>query len=186
MVHVVNTGCSRTDTILLAGTVRVAAERVDTQRVLRDGRLRSPQATWDGEVRIFSTAPTSIGSLEGVAWSRIDRGAPQRIVRSATGRARKPASAFDDAVLLDVAGLQWSAFLKGGEGFVAGSSGEPPPPEPQRHVDQPHQHRHLDQRPDDARERLSGRRAEHPNAVLAYPRPSTRPVQNDTKNITKK
>lgn len=103
--------------------VRVEAERVDVQVVLRDGRLRSAQARWDGEIRVLSTTPTPIGGLDGFAWSAIDRGAPQRIVRSATGRARKPASAFNYAVLLDAAGLRWSAFLKTGEGFIATSSG---------------------------------------------------------------
>lgn len=103
--------------------VRVAAERVDVQVVLRDGRLRSAQATWDGEVRVLSTTPTPIGGLSGFAWSQIDPGAPQRIVRSATGRARRPASAFDYAVYLDIGGGQWSAFVKGGKAFVATPGG---------------------------------------------------------------
>lgn len=103
--------------------VRVAAERVDVQVVLRDGRLRSAQATWDGEVRVLSTTPTPIGGLTGFAWSQIDPGAPQRIVRSATGRARRPASAFDYAVFLDIGGGQWSAFVKGGKAFVATPGG---------------------------------------------------------------
>lgn len=103
--------------------VRVEAERIDMQVVLRDGRLRSAQARWDGEIRVISTTSTPIGALPTFSWSAIDRGAPQRIVRSATGRARKPASAFNYAVLLDAAGLRWSAFLKTGEGFLATSSG---------------------------------------------------------------
>jgi hypothetical protein len=103
--------------------LRVEAERIDVQVVLRDGRLRSAQARWDGEIRVISTTSTPIGALPSFAWSAVDRGAPQRIVRSATGRARKPASAFNYAVLLDAAGLRWSAFLKTGEGFIATSSG---------------------------------------------------------------
>ncbi len=104
--------------------VRVEALRVDIQVVLQDGRLRSAQATWDGEVRVFSTTPTPIGGLEGFAWSQIDRSAPQRLVRSATGRAKKPASAFNYAVMLDIGGPRWSAFLKTGEAFTATGSGK--------------------------------------------------------------
>lgn len=103
--------------------VRVEAQRVDIQVVLQDGRLRSAQATWDGEVRVFSTTPTPIGGLEGFSWSQIDRSAPQRLVRSATGRAKKPASAFNYAVMLDIGGPRWSAFLKTGEAFSANGSG---------------------------------------------------------------
>lgn len=104
--------------------VRVEALRVDIQVVLQDGRLRSAQATWDGDVRVFSTTPTPIGGLEGFSWSQIDRSAPQRLVRSATGRARKPASAFNYAVMLDIGGPRWSAFLKTGEAFTANGSGK--------------------------------------------------------------
>lgn len=103
--------------------VRVEALRVDVQVVLNDGRLRSAQASWDGEVRVFSTTPTPIGGLEGFSWSQIDRGAPQRLVRSATGRAKKPASAFNYAVMLDVGEPRWSAFLKTGEAFTATGAG---------------------------------------------------------------
>lgn len=104
--------------------VRVEAQRVDIQVVLQDGRLRSAQASWDGEVRVFSTTPTPIGGLEGFSWSQIDRSAPQRLVRSATGRAKKPASAFNYAVMLDIGGPRWSAFLKTGEAFTATGSGK--------------------------------------------------------------
>ena len=104
-------------------TLRVAAERIDVQVVLRDGRLRSAQVSWDGEVRVLSTTPTPIGGLRGYPWSAIDRGAPQRLARGATGRARRPASSFDYAVLLDAAGLRWSAFVKNGPAFTAAPSG---------------------------------------------------------------
>lgn len=104
-------------------TVRVEAERVDIQVILLDGRMRNAQATWDGEVRNISTTPTPIGGLKGFAWGKIDPAAPRRLVRSATGRERKPASAFNYAVLLDISGLRWSAFLKNGAAFSASSSG---------------------------------------------------------------
>ncbi|MBJ7332257.1 MAG: hypothetical protein JHC95_20340, partial [Solirubrobacteraceae bacterium] len=103
--------------------VRVEAARIDIQLILNDGRMRSAQASWDGEVRIFSTTATPIAGLKGYAWSRIDRSAPQRMVRSATGRARKPASAFNYAVLLDPDTIGWSAFLKTGQAFNADASG---------------------------------------------------------------
>lgn len=104
-------------------SVRVEALRVDVQVVLNDGRLRNAQATWDGEVRVISTTPTPIGGLETYAWSAIDPAAMPRIVRSASGRARKPASSFNYAVLNDAAGLRWVAFLKSGEAFIASPGG---------------------------------------------------------------
>ncbi|MGK2938548.1 MAG: hypothetical protein ACSLFR_12210 [Solirubrobacteraceae bacterium] len=103
--------------------VRVEAQRVDIQVVLQDGRLRAAQATWDGEVRVFST--TSPGSgLDGFTWAQINRSAPQRLVRSATGRAKKPASAFSYAVMFDIGGPRWSAFLRTGEAFTANGAGK--------------------------------------------------------------
>lgn len=104
-------------------SLRVEAERIDVQVVLQDGRMRIAQARWDGEVRVLTTTSTPIGGLQGFAWSAIDRGAPQRLVRGATGRARKPASSFNYAVLMDVGGLRWSGFLKSGGAFIAGPSG---------------------------------------------------------------
>lgn len=104
-------------------SVRVEALRVDVQVVLNDGRLRNAQATWDGEVRVISTTPTPIGGLETYAWSAIDPAAMPRIVRSASGRARKPASSFNYAVLNDASGLRWVAFLKTGEAFIATPGG---------------------------------------------------------------
>lgn len=104
-------------------SVRVEALRVDVQVVLNDGRLRNAQATWDGEVRVISTSPTPIGGLETFAWSAVDPAAMPRIVRSASGRARKPASSFNYAVLNDASGLRWVAFLKTGEAFIATPGG---------------------------------------------------------------
>lgn len=103
--------------------VRVEAQRVDIQVILNDGRMRNAQATWDGEVRIINTTPTPIGGLEGFPWSEIDPAAMPRLVRSTTGRARKPASSFNYGVLIDAAGLRWSAFLKSGEAFIATPGG---------------------------------------------------------------
>ncbi len=104
-------------------SVRVEALRVDAQVVLNDGRLRNAQATWDGEVRVISTTPTPIGGLETFSWSAVDPAAMPRLVRSASGRARKPASSFNYAVLNDASGLRWVAFLKTGEAFIASPGG---------------------------------------------------------------
>jgi hypothetical protein len=92
--------------------LRVDAQRVVVQTAAANGGTKLAQATWDGNVQLLSTSPGGGGTT--FPWSRVDPSAPNRIVR-ATTRGRK-ASSFDYAVLIDAAGLRWSAFLKTGGG----------------------------------------------------------------------
>ena len=92
--------------------LRVDAQRVVVQTATGNGGTKLAQATWDGEVQLLSTSAGGGGAT--FAWSRVDPSAPNRIARAMT-RGRK-ATAFDYAVLIDAAGLRWSAFLKGGGG----------------------------------------------------------------------
>ena len=103
---------------------RVDLIRIDAQQVLvtvelRGNRTRLAQATWDGEAEVLSTSAGGGGT--SFAWSQVDASAPARIVRAATrGRSSR---AFDYLVLIDAAGLRWSAFLKGGGTFSAPPDG---------------------------------------------------------------
>ena len=101
--------------------VRIEAERVDVQ-VFKDGTLVSAQARWDREPQVFPASPSGTGGST-FNWSAVDASAPRRLVRGATGRAGKPSSAFNYAVLIDAAGLRWQAFLRDGTHFTAMPSG---------------------------------------------------------------
>lgn len=101
--------------------VRIEAERIDLQTRGR-GTLTAAQARWDGEPRTFPPVRTTAAG-NGFSWSRVDPSAPRRFVRTAAKRARKPASAFNYAVLLDAAGLKWQVFLKDGTHFTASPDG---------------------------------------------------------------
>lgn len=92
--------------------LRIDAQRIVVQTATANGGTKLAQATWDGEVSLLSTSPGGGGTT--FAWSRVDASAPNRVVRAAT-RGRKAAS-FDYLVLIDAAGLRWSAFLKNGRG----------------------------------------------------------------------
>ena len=99
--------------------IRIDAQNVTVQTLTDDGRTRLARAPWEGEAEILATSPGGGGAT--FPWSRIDPSAPNRIVRAAT-RGRR-ASAFDYLVLIDAAGLRWSAYLKGGRHFTASPDG---------------------------------------------------------------
>jgi hypothetical protein len=102
----------------MTGSSRVQLVRLDAQRIivtvaLGGSRTRLAQATWDGQATVLSTSPSG-ATGRTFTWSQINASAPNRIVRAATrGRGAK---AFDYVVLIDAAGLRWSAFLKNGRG----------------------------------------------------------------------
>lgn len=100
--------------------VRVDAEQVLVTVELGGGGTRLAQARWDGEPEVLSTSPSG-GGGSSFAWSDVDPSAPARIVREATrGRASRSLAYL---VLIDAAGLRWSAFLKGGGTFSASPDG---------------------------------------------------------------
>lgn len=92
--------------------IRIDARNVIVQAALPGGRTRLAQATWRGDASVLSTSTGGGGTT--FAWSQIDPSAPNRIARAAT-RGRS-SSNFDYLVLIDAAGLRWSAFLKNGRG----------------------------------------------------------------------
>ena len=92
--------------------IRIDARNVIVQTALSGGRTRLAQANWKGEASVLSTSPGGGGT--SFSWSQINLSAPNRVVRAAT-RGRRP-STFDYIVLIDAAGLRWSAFLKNNRG----------------------------------------------------------------------
>ncbi|HEX2087815.1 MAG TPA: hypothetical protein VHF89_19170 [Solirubrobacteraceae bacterium] len=101
--------------------LRVAADRVDVIAQLGGGRRRIAQATWDGDATVLATTPSGGTGTGTFPWSRVDAAAPQRVARFAT-RGRSPSS-FAYLVLIDAAGLRWSAFLENGTHFDASPDG---------------------------------------------------------------
>ena len=103
--------------------LRVEAARIDAQVVV-GGRLRSAQLRAGEAPSVFSAAAgANVGGLPTFSWSQVDPSAPRRLVSATTRRARRPATAFDYAVLIDAAGLRWTAYLHGGTGFQSGPDG---------------------------------------------------------------
>ena len=92
--------------------VGIDAEKVIVQTAASGGRTRLAQATWQGEASVLSTSPGGNGTT--FSWSQVDASAPNLVARGAT-RGRR-SSSFDYLVLIDAAGLRWSAFLKNGAG----------------------------------------------------------------------
>ena len=102
------------------GTLRVDAQSVQVSVLIPGNRMRIARTTWDGEPRVLATA--AAGGVAGIAfpWQDADLSAPARIVRATTrGRPRS----FDYAVLIEGAGLRWSAHLKDGTQFTASPDG---------------------------------------------------------------
>jgi hypothetical protein len=100
---------------------RVRLLRVDAESVIVQtadaGRTQLARMSWDRDAEIVSTSPGGAGTA--FPWPRIDPSAPARIVRATT---RRPSS-FSYVVLVDAAGLRWSAFLRDGKGFTASLDG---------------------------------------------------------------
>ena len=102
----------------------VRPARIDAQLVTRDGRLRSVQVVPGGRLTTLSTSPPGFSTGRTLSLSAIDRGAPQRLARSAAGRARTSTGAVEYLVLFDFGGQPgWVVYLRGGRGFRADRSG---------------------------------------------------------------
>src|SRR4051794_12937116 len=99
--------------------VRIEAERVDVQ-VVADKQLVQVQMRWDSDTPdVFSRSPSPLDT--GFSWSKVNPSAPARIVRATTKSGH--AGDFQYAVLLDAAGLRWSAYTATGGGFLADTKG---------------------------------------------------------------
>jgi hypothetical protein len=93
-------------------SLRVAPDRIDAQLVTLDGRLKSVQITWQGEIRRSSTGP-GFPTTGTFSVDAIQRAAPFRLARSAAGRERKSPSSIDYVVGLELAGRQvWTVLFK--------------------------------------------------------------------------
>ena len=102
----------------------VRPARIDAQLVTRDGRLRSVQVVPGGRLTTLSTSPPGFSTGRTLSLSAIDRNAPQRLARSAAGRARTSTGAVEYLVLFDFGGHPgWVVYLRGGRGFRADRTG---------------------------------------------------------------
>jgi hypothetical protein len=103
----------------------IRPERIDAQLLTRDGRLRSVQIRSDDpRINAFGTSGPGFSGLEVIAFARIDAAAPQRLARSAAGRARVPVSQVG-YVTLDSSpdAVTWRAYMKSGGYFQANPHG---------------------------------------------------------------
>ena len=91
-------------------TLRVAPDNIQVV-AQRGGKLIVAQRSWDDEARIISRSATT-PTPSAFAWSSVDLSAPRRMAAQMGKSSR-----FDYAVLIDAAGLRWSAFRKGGKNF---------------------------------------------------------------------
>lgn len=104
--------------------LRVSPARIDAQLVTRTGRLRSVQLLPGGDLKTLATSPPGFSTSRTLSLAAIDRGAPQRLTRSAAGRARTSTGAVEFLVLLDLGGEPgWVVYLRGGGGFRADRTG---------------------------------------------------------------
>jgi hypothetical protein len=93
-------------------SLRVAPDRINAQLVTLDGRMKSVQITWQGEVQRSSTGP-GFPTTGTFSVDSIQRAAPFRLARSAAGRERKSPSSVDYLVALDLGGRQaWTVLFK--------------------------------------------------------------------------
>ena len=90
----------------------------------KDGRLRQVQIVPGGAARVLGTSPSGFAGAPTMTMKGIDRGAPNRLTRSAAERLGTPASRVDYLVLTEFAGArQWNVYFKGGQIFSADAHG---------------------------------------------------------------
>ena len=100
--------------------LRIEAGRIDMQ-VLAGGKLVNVQYQWDaGSPNVLSSTPMPT-ALPTFSWSQINASAPARLVRGTTSAGN--AGNFNYAVLIQAAGLRWTAFTQSGRGYLANTKG---------------------------------------------------------------
>jgi hypothetical protein len=104
--------------------LRVAPDRIDASMLTKDGRLRQVQIVPGGAAHVLATSPSGFAGARTMTMKGIDRGAPDRLTRSAAERLGAPARRVDYLVLTDFAGArQWNVYFKGGQIFSADAHG---------------------------------------------------------------
>jgi hypothetical protein len=101
--------------------LRVDAQSVQVQ-VVSGGQLMNAIKRWDGAADVISKSPASSGPAT-FSWAQVNASAPRRIATEVSRRTGRAPSAFGYAVLIDAAGLHWSAFTKSGKAFQAKPDG---------------------------------------------------------------
>jgi hypothetical protein len=104
--------------------LRLAPERADLQLSRSGGGMSIVQLRSDGGRSLVRTSAGGSAS-KAIIFSKIDRGAPARLVRAAARRLGRKTSSIDYLVLLNVLdGPTWSAYFKGGAAFHADAHGK--------------------------------------------------------------
>jgi hypothetical protein len=94
------------------------------QLLTKDGRLRSVQYRYDGELRRLSLSGGGFGGSQTIPFSRANSAAPQRLVRSAAGRLEKPSTSVDYVVLVNAGpSAVWTVVMQGGAQFLGDARG---------------------------------------------------------------
>jgi hypothetical protein len=104
--------------------LRVAADRIDARLVSGAGRVSQVQVRFDGSVERISTGEPG-AAMPTIRFSRIDPGAPQRLVRRGARRADVGANRIDYLVLSTGPGLRWGAYFRGGKIVQGDARGRP-------------------------------------------------------------
>ncbi len=107
-------------------TLAIRPERIDAQLLTKGGSLRSVQIRFDEpNINDFGASGGGFSHLETILFSKIDRGAPARLARSAAGRAKRPVSQVDYVTIHASQGqVTLGAYLKAGGGiYLANSRG---------------------------------------------------------------
>jgi hypothetical protein len=102
--------------------LRLAPDRANLQ-LTRPGGMSLVQLGWDGSRTLVRTPGAGPGSTP-LTFSKIDRHAPQRLVRAAAHRLGRKTTSIDYLVLIDVLdGPRWSAYFTGGAAFQGDAHG---------------------------------------------------------------
>ena len=106
-------------------SLRIAAERIDVQLLTREGRLRSVQLRYTGELRRFSLSGAGFGHLTTLPFSDVDPAAPQRLARGAAERLKRPVSQVDYVVRINAGpGTAWTVVMLNGGQFIGDARGQ--------------------------------------------------------------
>jgi hypothetical protein len=104
--------------------LRLAPERADLQLSRAGGGMSILQLRYDGGRSLVRTSSGGSAS-ESIMFSKIDRDAPSRLVRSAARRLGRKTSSIDYLVLINILdGPRWSAYFKGGAAFQGDAHGK--------------------------------------------------------------